>query len=74
MSQYASLFLENGWDRISAVCTMTEEDIKDIISKPGHVRQMTIAIDGLKKVLPHTTTPNRFNENMFNEDLIKQGY
>ena len=49
LEQYGDILEENGWDDMETVCTMSAQDIQELVSKPGHVRKLTIAIKSLNE-------------------------
>jgi hypothetical protein len=44
LSQYAQNFMDEGWDTMTAVLTMSQEDLLEVGVKRGHVRRMLIAL------------------------------
>ena len=46
---YAEAFEISGWDDIESIKLMTEDDVKHIVGKPGHVRKIHTAMLSLKE-------------------------
>ena len=48
--EYANSLEANGWDNMDAIKMMNIQDLKDCISKPGHVMQLFAEIQKLKDI------------------------
>ena len=51
LGQYSSNFENEGWDRLKDLQDMTDEDLHQVIEKPGHVGRLQIAIKQQRLVL-----------------------